>query len=70
MAKKIFITGAGSGFGKLAALTLAQRGHYVTAGAHIGPQVQALRQEAEEKDIKLEVQKLDLLNSLRQKKGT
>lgn len=69
MAKKIFITGAGSGFGKLAALTLAKRGHHVTAGAHIGPQVQALRQEAKEKDITLEVQKLDLLNSYDKKKA-
>lgn len=63
MAKKIFITGAGSGFGKLAALTLAQRGHNVTAGAHVGPQVQALRQEAKERGITLKVQKLDLSNS-------
>lgn len=64
MKQKIFITGAGSGFGKIAALGLAERGHEVIATAETGPQVQALRKEAEEKGIQLEVQKLDLLNPI------
>lgn len=64
MKKKIFITGAGSGFAKIAALGLAQKGHKVIATAETGPQVQALRQEAEEKGIVMEIQKLDLLNAI------
>jgi short-subunit dehydrogenase len=69
MKKKIFITGAGSGFAKIAALGLAQKGHKVIATAETGPQVQALRQEAAEKNISIEVQKLDLLNSVDRKKA-
>jgi short-subunit dehydrogenase len=69
MKKKIFITGAGSGFAKIAALGLAQKGHKVIAAAETGPQVQALRQEAKEKGIGMEVQKLDLLNSIDRKKA-
>lgn len=65
MKKKIFITGAGSGFGKIAALGLAQRGHHVIATAETGPQVQALRKEAPG----LTVQKLDLLNAIDRKKA-
>jgi short-subunit dehydrogenase len=64
MKKKIFITGAGSGFGKIAAISLAQQGHTVIATAQTGPQVQALRQEAKAKNIQLTVQKLELLNDL------
>lgn len=69
MKKKIFITGAGSGFGKIAALGLAQRGHHVIATAETGPQVQALRNEAKEKGIDLSIQKLDLLNAIDRKKA-
>ena len=69
MKNKIFITGAGSGFGKIAALGLAERGHSVIASAETGPQVQLLRQEAEEKNIRIEVQKLDLLNPIDRKKA-
>jgi short-subunit dehydrogenase len=67
--KTIFITGAGSGFGKIAALGLAQRGHKVIATAEIGPQVQTLRQEAEMRGISLEVQKLDLLSGIDKEKA-
>lgn len=69
MAKTIFITGAGSGFGKIAALGLAQRGHKVIATAEIGPQVQALRQEADTRGISLEVQKLDVLSGIDKEKA-
>jgi short-subunit dehydrogenase len=69
MKKKIFITGAGSGFAKIAALGLAQKGHKIIATAETGPQVQALRQEAAEKNISMEVQKLDLLNAIDRKKA-
>ena len=47
MAKKtIFITGAGSGFGRGAALGLAKLGHDVIAGTHVYPQVSELQEEA------------------------
>jgi short-subunit dehydrogenase len=69
MKKKILITGAGSGFARIAALGLAERGHKVIATAETGPQVQSVREEAKEKGIKLEVQKLDLLNAIDRKKA-
>jgi short-subunit dehydrogenase len=69
MKSKVFITGAGSGFGRIAALGLAERGHTVIASAETGPQVQSLRQEAAEKNIQIEVQKLDLLNPIDLKKA-
>jgi short-subunit dehydrogenase len=69
MKKKIFITGAGSGFGKIAAISLAQQGHTVIATAQTGPQVQALRQEAKEQAISLTVQKLDLLSEVDREKA-
>jgi short-subunit dehydrogenase len=69
MKQKIFITGAGSGFGKIAAIGLAEKGHDVIATAETGPQVQALRKEAEEKGVQLEVQKLDLFNPIDRNKA-
>jgi short-subunit dehydrogenase len=69
MKKKIFITGSGSGFGKIASLGLAEKGHTVIATAQTGPQVQELRQEAADKGIDLEVQKLDLLNPIDREKA-
>jgi short-subunit dehydrogenase len=69
MKKTIFITGAGSGFGKIAALGLAQRGYHVIATAETGPQVQALKNEAKEIGTNLVVQKLDLLNAIDRNKA-
>lgn len=44
--KTVMITGAGSGFGKLAALALAERGHDVIATTETDEQADALRVEA------------------------
>jgi NAD(P)-dependent dehydrogenase (short-subunit alcohol dehydrogenase family) len=62
--KRILVTGAGSGFGEGAAFGMAKAGHEVIAGAHIWPQVSALREKAEQLNLKnLRVEKLDILNA-------
>ena len=62
--KRILISGAGSGFGELAAIGLAQAGHDVIVGAQIWPQVTQLRLKAEGLGLKtLRVEKLDILDS-------
>jgi short-subunit dehydrogenase len=61
--KRILITGAGSGFGELAAIGLAKDGHDVIAGVQIWPQATALRRRAEALGLKtLRAEKLDLLH--------
>ncbi len=61
--KRILITGAGSGFGELAAIGLAKDGHDVIAGVQIWPQATALRRRAEALGLKtLRTEKLDLLH--------
>jgi short-subunit dehydrogenase len=62
--KRILISGAGSGFGELAAIGLANAGHDVIVGAQIWPQVTQLRLKAEGLGLKtLRVEKLDILDS-------
>ncbi len=61
--KRILISGAGSGFGELAAIGLAGEGHEVIAGVQIWPQATALRRKVETLGMKnLRVEKLDLLH--------
>jgi NAD(P)-dependent dehydrogenase (short-subunit alcohol dehydrogenase family) len=56
MSKTIMITGAGSGFGRLAALELASRGHHVIATTETEEQAATLRAESPQ----LQVEKLDI----------
>ncbi|MCF3109626.1 SDR family oxidoreductase [Niabella sp. CC-SYL272] len=60
MSKTILITGAASGFGKIAAFDLAQKGHKVIATAQVYPQMSDLIREAKEIGIELTVDKLDV----------
>ena len=59
MAKTVMISGAGSGFGKGAALALAARGHAVIATTETDDQATALRAEAPQ----LRVEKVDITNA-------
>jgi NAD(P)-dependent dehydrogenase (short-subunit alcohol dehydrogenase family) len=61
LTKRILITGAGSGFGKAAALGMAKNGHDIIAAAQISPQVMPLRDEANALGLNnLRVERLDL----------
>ena len=60
MAKRILITGAATGFGRGAAIALARRGHSVTAGVQIAPQVTDLMRMAAEAGVNLKVIVLDV----------
>lgn len=66
--KNIFITGAGSGFGKDASLILARRGHTVYASVHYESQVSLLQEIAKKENLKLEVFLLDVLKESDRKK--
>ena len=59
MAKTVMITGAGSGFGKLASLALLERGHHVIAATETDEQADALRTEAPQ----LIVERIDITSS-------
>lgn len=61
MFKTILITGAGSGFGKAAALGMAKNGHSIIATTHVSSQVTPLREEAAALGLNsFRVERLDL----------
>ncbi len=59
MAKNVMITGAGSGFGKLASLALLERGHHVIATTETDEQADALQAEAPQ----LTVERVDIAST-------
>ena len=56
----VLITGAGSGLNNGAALELAESGHDVIACVENYPQVRALEIQAQERGVKLRIEKLDV----------
>ncbi|MDZ5713461.1 SDR family oxidoreductase [Jeotgalibacillus haloalkalitolerans] len=62
MSKTIFITGAGTGLGRGAALGLAKEGHKVIATTELTAQKTDLMREAEAQGLEIEVFKLDITN--------
>jgi NAD(P)-dependent dehydrogenase (short-subunit alcohol dehydrogenase family) len=62
MSKTILITGAGSGFGKSAAIGMAKNGHNIIATCEVSPMVTAMRAEVEAHDFarRIRVERLDL----------
>ena len=61
MSKTILITGAGSGFGKGAAIGMARNGHKIIATVHVASQVTPLREEAKALGLEnFRVERLDL----------
>lgn len=63
MSKTILITGAASGFGKIAAFDLAKKGHKVIATAEVYPQMSDLIRDAKDSGIELIADKLDVTDS-------
>jgi short-subunit dehydrogenase len=62
MSKTIFITGAGSGLGRGAAIGLAKKGHKIIATTEITPQKTDLLREARDLGLDMEIFKLDITN--------
>jgi NAD(P)-dependent dehydrogenase (short-subunit alcohol dehydrogenase family) len=61
MPKTILITGAGSGFGKAAAIGMARNGHNLIATVHVASQVTPLREEVRALGLdNVRVERLDL----------
>ncbi|AUX75676.1 SDR family oxidoreductase [Sinorhizobium fredii] len=73
MSKTILVTGAGSGFGKGAAIGMAKNGHDIIATCQVSPMVTALRNEVEALGLadRIRVERLDLTDpyDVRQAQG-
>jgi short-subunit dehydrogenase len=60
MTQTILITGAGTGFGRETALRAAEKGARVIAGVEIVAQIASLQEEARQRGVTLQVEKLDV----------
>ena len=60
--KKVVITGAGSGLGKMAAIELAKRGHFVYATTQYEIQATKLNDFANKNNLPIKSFKLDILS--------
>lgn len=60
--KKVLITGAGTGFGRSTAFKLAALKYDVLATVETVAQIQSLKDEAKDLNLKIEVKKLDITN--------
>jgi len=69
MTETILITGAGSGLGKLTALTLGKMGKKVIATTETMEQADLLREDAEALRIPLQIEKLDITDENDRKKA-
>ncbi len=65
----ILITGAGTGFGKAIAYTLAELGKDVIATVETMSQVSALEQEVREEDFSMRIEKLDVTDQADREKA-
>lgn len=63
MTQTVLITGAGTGFGKNIAFALAEKGIPVIATVEVMSQVSALEQEARERGVTMQIEKLDVTNA-------
>lgn len=63
MTQTVLITGAGTGFGKNIAFALAEKGNPVIATVEVMSQVSALEQEARERGVTMQIEKLDVTNA-------
>ncbi|MDN6196251.1 MAG: SDR family oxidoreductase [Atopostipes suicloacalis] len=67
--KKILITGAGSGIGKLTALTLAKLDYYVIATTETERQAKILIEDVKALKLKMIVEKIDITDALDREKA-
>ena len=67
--EKILVTGAGTGFGKGIVFKLAEKGKSVIAGVEVTSQVSALKKEANDRGVDMQIEKLDVTNPKDRKKA-